>query len=102
MTKSLDTKTLENWLKTGEVFLLDVREPDEYAQSSIKGSVLMPLQTVNLKQVKALNKENKKIAIHCRSGKRSLTACNMLLSEDPSLELYNVEGGITAWNETSK
>ena len=42
--------------------------------------------------------KDKKLVLHCRSGKRSLTAGAKLLEENPNLEIYNLEGGIIAWN----
>jgi rhodanese-related sulfurtransferase len=30
---------------------------------------------------------------------RSYKACEKLLSEDPNLEIYNLEGGIAAWEK---
>jgi rhodanese-related sulfurtransferase len=102
MVKTVEISTLKKWLENDEVFLIDVREVDEYNESNIKEAVLMPLATVNLEEIKKQNTENKKIAIHCRSGKRSMNACNTLLIQDPSLELYNVEGGILAYNESNK
>ena len=102
MIKTVDVKTLKQWLENDEVFLLDVREVDEYKESNIKQAVLMPLATVNLEEITKHNPANKKIAIHCRSGKRSMNACNTLFMQDPSLELYNVEGGILAYNEANK
>jgi rhodanese-related sulfurtransferase len=102
MVKTVEIATLKKWLENDEVFLIDVREVDEYSESNIKEAVLMPLTTVNLEEIKKQNKENKKIAIHCRSGKRSMNACNTLFIQDPSLKLYNVEGGILAYNESNK
>ncbi len=41
--------------------------------------------------------KNKKMVLHCRSGKRSSSACQKLINEDPNLEIYNLEGGISSW-----
>lgn len=40
------------------------------------------------------------IVIHCRSGKRSSEARKKLLVQDPTSDLYSLEGGIIAWKET--
>jgi hypothetical protein len=40
----------------------------------------------------------KKLVIHCRKGGRGGSACEKLLTEDPNLDIYNLEGGIEAWN----
>ncbi|QED23782.1 rhodanese-like domain-containing protein [Candidatus Deianiraea vastatrix] len=98
MIHLLEVQDLKKKLKNGSIFLIDVREPSENAASSIPGSILMPLGTINLAEVRAHNKDNKPIALHCKGGVRSLEACKKLLEEDANLEVYNVEGGILAWH----
>jgi len=90
--KSVDATTLKTWLKNDEVVLIDVREPAEYAESNIAGAKLIPLAFV-CKSVLP-NFENKKLVMQCRSGKRSMTACERLVAEDGNIEVYNLEGGI--------
>lgn len=93
--KTVDTTTLKRWLASGEAVVIDVREPAEHGAEKIPGATLLPLGSINRE---ALPKaEGKKLVIHCRSGKRSANACEKLLAEDPNLELYNLEGGISAW-----
>jgi phage shock protein E len=60
--------SLENIIHEG-AFLVDVREPSELLDGSVKGAVNIPLGTVesNLEQFK--NKQN--IVVFCRSGNRS-------------------------------
>jgi len=93
--KTIDSATLKSWMDRGEAIVVDVREPAEHAAEKIQGATLLPLGTVN----KAALPESggKKLVIHCRSGKRSMNACEKLLAEDPNLEIYNLEGGISAW-----
>ncbi len=94
--KNIDAKTLKKWLENNEAVLIDVREPAEHEAEKISGSNLLPLANVG----KALlpQYKNKKLVLHCRSGKRSFNACQKLISEDPNLEIYNLEGGISAWS----
>ena len=97
MVKTVDIKTLKTWLANNEVVLIDVREPQEYAETNIPGAKLIPLGTITRAALPDLG--NKKLVIHCRSGKRSETACEKLLCEDPALDVYNLAGGILAWNQ---
>lgn len=93
--KNVDAKTLKKWLDNKEAVVVDVREPAEHEAEKIVGANLVPLATVSKS---ALPKcENKKLVLHCKSGKRSSSACEKLLQEDPNLEIYNLEGGISAW-----
>lgn len=94
--KNVDAKTLKKWLENNEVVVVDVREPAEHEAEKISQSNLLPLANI----CKSLLPEykNKKLVLHCRSGKRSLSACQKLINEDPNLEIYNLEGGISAWS----
>lgn len=94
--KSVTAKTLKDWLDKGEAVVIDVREASEYDEGHIKNSTLIPLSSIN-KSVLPKVKPNQKYVIHCKLGKRGNSACEKLLQEDPSLELYNLEGGISAW-----
>jgi rhodanese-related sulfurtransferase len=98
--KNVDAATLKTWLQNDEVVLIDVREPFEYEAANISQAILMPLATISNQVLPQLN--GKKLVIHCRSGKRSLDACNLLLVENEDLEVYNLEGGILAWLDLQK
>lgn len=63
--------------KAGAI-ILDVRTPSEYTQGHIKGSMNIPLQSLE-KGISKLNKE-KVIITCCASGMRSESARKMLLS----------------------
>jgi adenylyltransferase/sulfurtransferase len=78
--------------------LLDVREPDEYAIASIPTAKLIPLGTL-ADHLDELPKD-KQILIHCKSGRRSARAVDLLL-ENGFTNVKNVEGGIDAWLEES-
>lgn len=94
---SIDVKTLKSWLSNNEAIIVDVREPAEHEAASIPGSTLVPLGKV-CKQTLP-DTHGKKLVIHCHLGGRSMSACEKLLAEDPSLEIYNLQGGMKAWTE---
>ena len=93
---NIDCPTLKKWLKNDEAVLIDVRELAEYQESKIDQAHLIPLGEISINSLPDF--KNKKLVLHCRSGKRSLTAGAKLLEENPKLEIYNLEGGIIAWN----
>lgn len=97
MVKRVDVQTLKQWLDAGEAVVVDVREPAEHAAENIQGAVLLPLGQVSPSRLP--DHAGKKLVIHCRSGVRGSRACEQLLSESPSLEVYNLEGGIAAWGQ---
>lgn len=93
---TVDAKTLRNWLDNNEAVLIDVREPAEHAAEKIEGATLLPLAKISKTGLPPHS--GKKLVIHCRKGGRGGTACQKLLQEDPDLEIYNLEGGLEAWN----
>ena len=59
---------LKNLIQQG-AFLVDVREPAEFAGGSVKGAVNIPLGLIPTRLNKFRGKEN--IIVFCRSGVRS-------------------------------
>lgn len=98
MIHLLEVENLKKWTSKNEVSIIDVREEFEYNESHIDGSILIPFATLTIEKVMEIAKNGKKIVIHCKSGRRSLRACQMLMEYDNELDVYNLEGGISAWN----
>ena len=77
--------------------LVDVRQPDEYSKGHIPGSVLIPLAEIPTR----LNElpVDKDVVVYCRSGHRSKAAA-LFISSRPyvAATVFNMEGGILAWN----
>lgn len=96
--KSIDAKTANEWLCRKEAILIDVREPEEYNAMHILGANLIPVGSIKTNKLPP-EAYNKKIIIHCRLGKRGSIACEKLLSENPNLDVYNIEGGIDQWQQ---
>ncbi len=94
--KTITANDLKNYLDQDSMLLIDVREPAEHRTESIENSCLIPLAEIS---VEKLPSRSRPIVIYCRSGKRSSEACKKLLAQDPTLNLYSLEGGIIAWKE---
>jgi rhodanese-related sulfurtransferase len=76
--------------------VIDVRNPDEYANGHVAGAPLIPVNSVFARR-EELPKEGKLIFI-CSVGQRSALACEMAAAGGiPAERLYNVEGGTDAW-----
>ena len=93
--KTMDVTTLKQCLAANEVVVVDVREPDEYAEAHISGTVLIPLGMIKPDVIPV--EDGRRLVLHCRSGQRSHYACEQLSQVNPELEVYNLEGGILAW-----
>lgn len=101
MTKvsNIDSLILKDWLDNEKAILIDVREAIEYKTCSIPGSINLPLSLVTANQEHFKETKGKKIVFHCKSGKRSMMACNKLLHEGINFDIWNLEGGIDAWKK---
>ena len=86
-------------LKSDNTFFLDVRNPDEYEEIHATGTHLLPLPELDEQSITALNlgKETS-IYIICRSGARSMKACQ-IFNDLGYTDLTNVEGGTIAWHQ---
>ncbi len=74
--------------------LIDVREPYEYDIANIGGE-LIPLDSIE-NQFNKISSD-KKVVVHCRSGKRSADAIEVLEKKFGFKNLYNLKGGILAY-----
>jgi len=82
-------------VKAGSV-LLDVRTAAERKQSSIAGSLHIPLNELPAK-VKSLEKHKaREVILYCASGSRSVSAASQL--KKAGFTVGNLKGGIGAWN----
>lgn len=77
-----------------DIFLLDVRTPQENAAQAIEGSHLIPLQELG-QRLHELPRD-KEIVVYCRVGNRSASACAYLTRMGYTVK--NLEGGIMLWN----
>ena len=84
---------LKKMLKNNEVVLLDVREPYEIEICKVKGSLFIPMNEIP-QNIEQLDKE-KRYAVICHSGVRSLHVSNYLNSL--GYIALNVVGGIERW-----
>lgn len=97
--ENITVDELKSRLDKGEKLnLIDVREPDEYAETNI-GAKLIPLGKIMGMQIEEIEDlKGEELIIHCRSGKRSLQAA-MYLEMLGFTNTKNVVGGILEWNE---
>ncbi|NLR90959.1 rhodanese-like domain-containing protein [Flammeovirga agarivorans] len=93
--KSITVEELRELQESGADFqLIDVREDYEYDEANL-GGLLIPLATV-IDEADQIDKD-KRVIIHCRSGKRSANAIAALEGMKGYTNLENLEGGILAY-----
>jgi rhodanese-related sulfurtransferase len=91
--KRMDYKDIADKRDQDDLRLIDVREQDEYDEVHVKGVELFPLS--KLKKGELPEKDDRPVAVICRSGGRSQMACE-ILEKNGWEECTNVEGGTLA------
>lgn len=100
MIKEIDSRDLKTKMENSEkIVLIDVREPDEWAQGHIKDAILMPLSNI-MEEAKKLNEKDAQIILQCRSGARSFRVAQYLESVGFT-NLTNLSGGILGWAQNN-
>ena len=78
--------------------LVDVRTPEEYGASHLRDAQNICVTEADFEEkVKGLDK-SKPIYVYCKKGGRSAKAAQ-ILAEMGFTEIYDLQGGITAWDE---
>jgi len=95
----LDTEHfLANKVNGEPYFILDVREPDEFADTHIDNAVNIPLRDLTQNLDKLPESKSHPILVYCHSQKRATHAL-VVLRELGYSNVYNLEGGIKAYQE---
>jgi adenylyltransferase/sulfurtransferase len=87
---------LKTMLEGDDIFLVDVREPNEYEIVNIPGATLIPkgefLSGAALERLP----HDKKVVLHCKSGARSAEALAIVKNAGFS-DAVHLGGGVLAW-----
>ncbi len=97
MVKNISAEELCESIKTKKdgIEMIDVRQPEEYAESHIERAKLIPLGELS-ERINEIN-WNREVVFMCRSGVRSAMAANIAASLGK--DVSNLEGGILAWQK---
>lgn len=90
---SVSPRAAQALLQSGQIRILDVREPSETATGHLAGAMLIPLS--QLKQ--RLNEvPREQLLVYCASGMRSRMAASWIRKSGND-QVWNLQGGILAW-----
>ena len=81
-------------LDRGEIVLIDVRTPNEYAFEHVRGAMLFPMSSFDVANLPEQGK--KRLVFHCGSGVRSRKIAERC--EAGGIDrIAHMEGGFGAW-----
>ncbi len=83
-------------IERGEVLLVDVRSPQEFAEMHLAGALNAPIATFVPEAIP--REEGRETVLYCRSSRRSGRAAEQLAAH-LGRRVRHLEGGILAWQE---
>jgi sulfur-carrier protein adenylyltransferase/sulfurtransferase len=93
---TISATELKDMLDQDDIFLVDVREPNEYEIVNIPGATLIPkgefLSGAALERLP----QDKKVVLHCKSGARS-AECLAIVKNAGFSDAVHLGGGVLAW-----
>ncbi len=92
--KDLAPAEVKTALDAGQILLIDVREPAEFAAERIHGALNFPMSTFDPSALPVA--DDKRIVMQCGSGKRSAMAIERRRAAGHKLDSH-LGGGIMAW-----
>lgn len=94
--QSIDVAEAKSMIAKERVSIVDVRTPAEVSQGKIKDAIAINVASPTfMNQISKLDRAAPYI-VYCRSGRRSVNACNRM-SKEGFTNLYNLKGGFNAW-----
>ncbi|MGD0684871.1 MAG: adenylyltransferase/sulfurtransferase MoeZ [Streptosporangiaceae bacterium] len=94
---TISATELKKMLDRGDdIFLVDVREPNEYEIVSIPGAVLIPKDQFLSGAALERLPHDKRVVLHCKSGARS-AECLAIVKNAGFSDAAHVGGGVLAW-----
>jgi len=87
---------LKRMLDEEDIFLVDVREPNEYEIVNIPGATLIPKGEFLSGDALARLPQDKKVVLHCKSGARS-AECLAIVKDAGFTDAVHLGGGVLAW-----
>jgi rhodanese-related sulfurtransferase len=90
----LSPQAASDRINSGELTIVDVREPWEYARDHIPAATLTPLRQIIDQPQQAIKGDN--VVFVCEVGQRSAVAAELAAAVGMQ-HVFNLEGGMQAW-----
>jgi thioredoxin 1 len=97
VVEKVNAERFKQLVESGEGILLDVRTPEEVNQGYINGASTINFYDEDFESKVNMIQKDKPVYVYCKAGGRSSQAAE-LMKKNGFKKVYNLEGGITAWN----
>jgi rhodanese-related sulfurtransferase len=81
-----------------DAIVVDVREPNEFAQGHLPNARLIPVGQVEKRMAELEKFKERPIIVNCQTGNRSNSACSTLRKAGFS-KVFSLQGGVGAWEQ---
>lgn len=99
--KSITAKEVFEQIENSDYFILDVRSSLEFRKGHLENAINVDVEELNENILDLIPNKERKILVYCQSGNRSKIASERLISYGYT-NVYNMLGGIAAYEEVSK
>ena len=93
--KNVNSAEFRRLAAKSSVQVLDCRTAEEFVEGHIAGAIQIDVQKRSFRDEALRRLTGKKVAVYCRTGRRSRAAAEILSAE--GYKVYNLEGGIAEW-----
>ncbi|NYI08136.1 adenylyltransferase/sulfurtransferase MoeZ [Allostreptomyces psammosilenae] len=94
---TITPKQLKQWIDEGrDIFVVDVREPNEYEIVSIPGATLIPKNEFLMGDALSRLPQDKQVVLHCKTGVRSAEVLAQVKAAGFANAVH-VGGGVVGW-----
>ena len=94
MVHSISPQAAQQLIDSGEIDIVDVREPQEWSTGHLPRSRLVPLSRLRAAPKEALTRDN--VIFVCAAGVRSADAARLAVANGLAT-VYNLTGGTKGW-----
>ena len=97
-TATISQQALLSLMATPEnkIVVLDVRTAEEFAEGHIAGAINISHEQINANLSKIIGLKDQTVVVHCRSGRRAISAENDLRAAGFS-DLRHLDGDMIGW-----
>ena len=96
VVNNISLQDLKAGLADGSIALIDVREDIEWNAGHIPGAIFNPMSAFDASALPVAT-PGKKVIVHCRSGRRSITALGLAQAAGRTDVNTHFEGGMLEW-----